>query len=228
MKKIVVLTLLVLIGITSVSAQYRPKRMSHKKHRTTASHSSSSMSGSEITLGVGAMTTGQIVNLIESAKEAQDNFNSNSDNINTKMALFGPAFTVQYLYSLSEHVSVGAGLTYQQSQGVQSLVDNMAASMGDPTAVATTPYVFAGKYITLLPTAKFYWFNREHFGMYTRLGIGGTYRMESTNGVSDNSFMVNGQLSPVCVEFGGEHFRGFLEEGLGANGSAFGGLKYTF
>jgi hypothetical protein len=79
-----------------------------------------------------------------------------------------------------------------------------------------------------MPTVKFYWFNREHFAMYTRLAVGGTYRMESTNGVSDNSFMVNGQLSPVCIEFGGEHFRGFLESGIGANGSGFGGIKYSF
>lgn len=225
MKKIFAIAMLVLIAVSSVSAQYRPRGMSHNRHRGGGSSSSSS----EIALGVGYMTTGNLINFIESMKEAQDNFNSGSDDMNTKMSVFGPAFTVQYLYNLSEHVSLGAGLVYQQATGVQSLLDNMTGGMSDPyTGSTTTPFVFKGKYLTLMPTAKFYWFNREHFGMYTRLAIGGTYRMESTNGVSDNSFMVNGQISPVCIEFGGEHFRGFLEEGLGANGSAFGGIKYSF
>ncbi len=228
MKKIFVLAMISLIAISSVSAQYRPKKMPRSKHRTSSSSSSSSSSTSEISLGVGYMTTGNLINFIESMKQAQDNVNSHSDNMNTKMAVFGPAITAQYLYSLSEHVSIGAGVVYQQATGVQSILSDMAGGMPDPTGEAPAPYVFKGNYITLIPTAKFYWFNREHFAMYTRLAIGGTYRMESINGESDNSFMVNGQLSPVCVEFGGEHFRVFLEEGIGANGSGFGGLKYSF
>lgn len=225
MKKIFVIAMLVLIAVSSASAQYRPKRMPHKKHHTSSS--SSSGSSSEISLGVGYMTTGNLINFIESMKQAQDNFESGNDGFDNKMAVFGPAFTVQYLYGLSDHISLGAGLVYQQAKGVMSVLNNLNPGMMDPSEVGT-PTVFAGKYITLMPTVKFYWFNREHFAMYTRLAVGGTYRMESTNGVSDNSFMVNGQLSPVCIEFGGEHFRGFLESGIGANGSGFGGIKYSF
>lgn len=232
-KAILALALFGLIGVSSASAQYRPKRMpKHKTTKTTKSKneksekskkSSRESISNEISLGVGLMTTGQVVNLFESVFDAMND----SENMNTNMAIFGPAFTVQYLYTLTDHISVGANVVYQQSTGVQAIVDNVSAEMGD-TSMSGTPYVFAGKYITFMPTAKLYWFNKDHFAMYTRLSIGGTYRMENENGVSNNTFMFNGQLSPVCIEFGGLQFRGFLEEGLGANGSIFGGVKYSF
>lgn len=219
MKKTFTLAMLLLVAVSCAFGQYRPKKMPH--HRSGGSRGSSSAQ-SEISVGVGYMSTGQLVNIIESAKQAHDNFNNpmGNEEMNTNLAVFGPTFTVQYLYGLSEHLYLGAGVVYQQATGMQAVLSDMSGSENN--------YVFAGKYLTFMPTLKLYWFNREHFGMYSKLAVGGTYRMENVNGVSDNSFMFNGQLSAFCLEFGGEHFRAFLESGFGASGSGFGGLKYTF
>ena len=203
MKKTFTIAMLMLIAVSCAFGQYRPKKMPH--HRGGGSRGSSSAQ-SEISIGVGYMSTGQLVNIIEE--------------MNTNLSVFGPALTVQYLYGLSERLFLGAGVVYQQATGMQAALSNMTGMENN--------YVFAGKYLTLMPTLKIYWFNHDHFGMYSKLAVGGTYRMESVNGVSDNGFMFNGQLSAICAEFGGEHFRAFLESGFGASGSAFGGLKYTF
>lgn len=76
---------------------------------------------------------------------------------------------------------------------------------------------------TLTPTAHFSWFRNPHFGMYSKLaaGIGLTFG-------SDIGIIPAFQVSPICMEFGGEEFKGVFELGIGTQGIATLGIKKIF
>ncbi|MBO7145607.1 MAG: hypothetical protein J6W13_12395 [Salinivirgaceae bacterium] len=86
----------------------------------------------------------------------------------------------------------------------------------------------------VMPEASVYWFKRNHVAMYSKLGLGMKFVAESRDFDSDRrdimEFKNKGfycQVSPVCVEFGGQKWRGFVELGYGAQGIAQYGVKYT-
>ena len=93
-------------------------------------------------------------------------------------------------------------------------------------------------YITFMPSVKFNWLRKEHFGMYSGLSAG---VMLASLGASDNfkddpnieedpdetvtSFMFN--VTALGAEFGST-FRGFAELGFGEKGIICLGLRYRF
>lgn len=80
-------------------------------------------------------------------------------------------------------------------------------------------------FISVLPGIKWRWLYREHFGMYTKAGVGVLLQPANPAG---EQLSLGIQLSPVGMEFGGVNFRGFLEAGFGDQGILMAGLRYAF
>ena len=77
--------------------------------------------------------------------------------------------------------------------------------------------------VTLMPTTHFFWFRHPHFGMYSKLGAGvGLVFNDET------SVIPALQLSPVCMEFGSDKYKGIFELGVGTQGIATLGIKRMF
>lgn len=88
---------------------------------------------------------------------------------------------------------------------------------------------------SILPTAKFDWFRKHYFGMYSKVGIGISIMKETqkddTKGgtdFSDTSVIPNYQLTLLGLEGGSSHLRGFAELGTGEQGILLAGLRVKF
>lgn len=93
------------------------------------------------------------------------------------------------------------------------------------------------RFITVMPSVKFNWLRKKHFGMYSAFSAGLMLISVSCN---DNakaadpkakdetitSFIF--QVTGIGMEFGGYQFRGFVEAGLGEKGLLCAGLRYKF
>ena len=123
----------------------------------------------------------------------------------------------EYFYHVSDLVGVGAVASY--------------AAFLDKAKPGEKPM----NCVALMPGVKLDWLRREHFGMYTKLCIGGAYRTNSSSSSSDGegaspssgSLFFNFQASLLGVEFGGG-VRGFVEAGAGEQGFLTGGLRFRF
>lgn len=78
-------------------------------------------------------------------------------------------------------------------------------------------------YVSLMPVAKFRWFDHPRFGMYSKVGAGAGLAFSDGTGVSFSA-----QLSPVCMQYGNDKLRGVLEIGYGMQGILTLGIKKLF
>ena len=78
---------------------------------------------------------------------------------------------------------------------------------------------------SLMPQAKWRWFNRKYVGMYSRVAVGLLYRNDLTQA---NRFLPGIQFSPFGVEAGLEHVRAYADIGVGTQNIVQLGLKYEF
>ena len=92
-------------------------------------------------------------------------------------------------------------------------------SDGNKTKNGTFDLGFA----SIMPTVRFRWFDNPHFGMYSKIGAGLGLAFSG-----DCQPVFSAQLSPVCMDFGGDSVRGFLELGVGMQGIASLGIKKMF
>ena len=89
-------------------------------------------------------------------------------------------------------------------------------------------------YYTLMPAVKFDWLRKKHFGMYSKVAVGATYRHDSVKKTvdhkdfSDNSVHFNWHLTAIGLEAGSPYVRGFLEVGNGEQGMFLLGVRYKF
>ena len=118
------------------------------------------------------------------------------------------SFSFQYLYSLNKTIKLGGIVCYESTWGEWN--------NGDEYIV---------HYPAVIATSKFMWFNREHFGMYSKLSLGLTLAI---NGQCEAMLIPAFQTSAVSMEFGGKSLRGFLETGWGNQGLLNLGMKYSF
>lgn len=120
------------------------------------------------------------------------------------------SLSVQYLYSLNRVIKLGGTVCYENTWGEWSNGNN-----------------YMVHYPAIMATSKFVWFNREHFGMYSKLSLGLMLILDGVNGDKPIP-MLAGQASSVCMEFGGKTLRGFLETGWGNQGLINFGVKFSF
>ena len=119
-------------------------------------------------------------------------------------------FSLQYLYSINRIIKLGGTVCYENTWGE---LNN------------GTEYIV--HYPAIMATSKFTWFNRGHFGMYSKLSLGLMLVLDGKN--EDKPIpMLAGQASSVCMEFGGNALRGFIETGWGNQGLVNFGIKLSF
>ncbi len=86
-------------------------------------------------------------------------------------------------------------------------------------------------YISVMPSVKFNWLRKEHFGMYSKLAVGPIFINSSSdfNGSKETQSKVKviGQVSALGMEFGSQ-VRGFAELGFGEQGILLAGIRYKF
>lgn len=86
--------------------------------------------------------------------------------------------------------------------------------------------VFNFGYFSVMPLAKFRWFTNPKFGMYSKAAFGPGLVFGGEEG--DLQISYAGQLSPVCMQFGGGNLSGILELGYGMQGIVTLGIRKTF
>ena len=119
-------------------------------------------------------------------------------------------FSFQYLYSLNRTIKLGGTVCYEKTWGEWN---------------NGSDYIV--HYPAIMATSKFIWFNREHFGMYSKLSLGMMLLIDGKN--EDKPIpMLAAQASTICMEFGGQSLRGFLETGCGNQGLLNLGMKFSF
>lgn len=105
--------------------------------------------------------------------------------------------------------------------GAIATADYMTSTVNDGQSADYKMFV-----VSAVPTVKLSWFNYEHVGMYSKIGAG-VSDFIGLDSEQQNQFVFAFQLSPVCVDFGGSSFRGFVELGYGVQGPCA-GIKCIF
>ena len=138
-----------------------------------------------------------------------------------KSSWWGP-IGVEYYYHISPVVGLGAVAAYARckAEDEKTHKDDLTES-----------------FITVMPSVKFNWLRKKHFGMYSGLSAGVMFLSVSSNDNAKASdpdakdetlvtFMF--QATALGMEFGSEQFRGFVEAGIGEKGVLCAGLRYKF
>lgn len=80
-------------------------------------------------------------------------------------------------------------------------------------------------YFSLMPQAKWRWFNRKYMSMYSRVAVGVMYRNALVN---SDRFYPAFQLSPFGIDAGTEHLHAYADIGAGMQNIVQLGIKYEF
>ncbi|MBR2261594.1 MAG: hypothetical protein IJ916_07830 [Paludibacteraceae bacterium] len=150
---------------------------------------------------------------------------------------------LHYECTLGKHFGIGLCLGYdrirmRQETEYVTTVGEEVSPRGYRYPVRDTRYEYGRLYrhvLSVMPEATVYWFKRQHVAMYSKLAAGVRFNIEkrviSTMNTEDTRLADRHfycQVSPVCVEVGGQYWRGFVEGGFGAQGVIQYGVKHTF
>ena len=129
---------------------------------------------------------------------------------------YGP-IGAEYFYRLNKTVQVG-GIATLGHYGYDIYADN------------TDKGEVSNYYFTLMPAVKFSWLTTKNVGLYSKAGIGATYRTEKNEKINydENAFHVNWHVSLLGFEAGSPSLRGFTELGVGEQGLFMLGIRYKF
>ena len=136
-------------------------------------------------------------------------------------SFWGP-IGVEYYYHVSPVVGVGAVAAYAGCKA-----EDEKTHQDDLTET----------FITVMPSVKFNWLRKKHFGLYSAASAGVLFCSVSCNDNAKTAdpnakdetvavFMF--QATAIGAEFGGEQLRGFVEAGIGEKGQLCAGLRYKF
>ena len=153
-----------------------------------------------------------------------------------KDASYGPVFNLQYLYSLTSKVKVGAALSYQRTSNKLLVADNS----GNFREVAKAN----NDYFTVMPVVKAVWAGNKNIGFYSKVAAGVCIASNSAKMVgnakentpgeltdqikSDKGTRFGYQVSALGFEAGTRNLRGFVELGYGFQGFAQVGANFKF
>ena len=136
-------------------------------------------------------------------------------------SFWGP-IGVEYYYNVSPVVGLGAVAAYA---GCKAEDDK------------THKEDLTESFITVMPSVKFNWLRKKHFGMYSALSAGAMFasvkcndnaKASDPNAKDETVTVFMFQATALGAEFGGEQFRGFVEAGVGEKGVLCAGLRYKF
>ena len=137
---------------------------------------------------------------------------------------FGP-ISMEYYYHTSPLIGVG-GVAIFASNNENGFISGEQST-----------HTFRS-YFSVLPSVKFNWLRKNHWGLYSKLAAGVTYAHFKQDDYEDgratglntiaSDLLFNFQASLLGVEAGNKHVRGFLELGMGEQGVALAGLRYKF
>ena len=108
---------------------------------------------------------------------------------------------------------------------------------GDRMKAAFDDRYYRNDYLSMGGVFRVYWFHKKHASMYSKVEAGLTIRFKtvteywlrwSNKDVWHYTYVLPDiNLSPVCIEFGGTHFRGFVELAFGTSYIGSAGVKYA-
>lgn len=133
---------------------------------------------------------------------------------------------LEYYYHTSSLIGVGAVAVFATS--------NQDCIYNDTKTSDITKSFF-----TVMPSIKFNWLRKAHWGLYSKVAAGATYARFNDEDCDDNGkktgdsavssdLLFNFQASLIGVEAGGAHLRCFAELGVGEQGIALAGLRFKF
>lgn len=126
--------------------------------------------------------------------------------------------SAQYLYNFNKTWGVGGVATYSCTTAYNK----------DRTSKQSSNFV------ALMPTVRANWFHKKHFGMYSRVAVGGVLNISTTTNYdnannakdSDNTdATIAFQIAPIGMEFGSNKISGFFEAGFGMQGIFMAGVR---
>lgn len=169
----------------------------------------------EIAVSYGWLSNSDWLNIFETAIEAMFGEKYEEGNF------VGPV-SLEYYYHLKPWLGVGAIAIYGQQ---------IQESYKDGSKVGQKKC----GYFTAMPSVKFDWLRRDVVGLYSKLGVGVTWRNEKRDFDGENSKYdsdssdthINWHVSLIGVEVG-KSVRGFAEYGFGEQGALQVGLRYRF
>lgn len=141
-----------------------------------------------------------------------------------KVSLVGPV-GLEYHYRVSPLIGVGAVTTFNKYDE-------------EETYKSTTTIRSKYSYFSLMPSVKFNWLRRDHWGMYSKIAAGASLRhcTFDTTAAADNAknkrtyndVFFNFQVSALGIEAGSQNVRGFAELGIGEQGVGLAGVRFKF
>ncbi|MCR4920019.1 MAG: hypothetical protein K5928_09475 [Prevotella sp.] len=127
---------------------------------------------------------------------------------------------VEYYYHVTPVVGVGGVAEYATCKAI----DDVAHVKG-----------LTETFISVMPSVKFNWLRKKHFGMYSGLSAGVIFfkvaaddavKAGNPEAKDESRATVIFNATAVGAEFGGTAFRGFVEAGFGEKGVLCAGLRY--
>ena len=175
-------------------------------------HAQESYKRNEIAVSYGLLSNSQWLDVFEKVLTAPLHTKVKTTNDH----FIGPV-TLEYMYHPKEWLAVGGDFIYGH---------NVCDLHEDGKHIGKAK----NSYITVMPAVKFDWLRRKHFGMYSKVAAGVTFRHETDESVNRNNSAThfNFQITPVAIEAGSESVRGFLEVGLGEQGVLAAGVRCKF
>ncbi|MFP4488176.1 MAG: hypothetical protein ACLFN1_02630 [Bacteroidales bacterium] len=173
----------------------------YKSHSQTIGHDH------EFTVGVGFVTTDQVLGVFIDIFRALGTLgNVYSDNVNYTGALY-----LNYKYFFTPRFAAGLSVLTDKARG--DLVNDDDQVLGS----------FNRRALTLAPEVSLSYVNRKSFRMYGMIGAGYTFgREKSTNDLGEDNYTssynhINFQLSPLGLRLG-KQIGAFAEIGFGYKG----------
>lgn len=128
---------------------------------------------------------------------------------------------LEYHYRVSPLIGVGAVAVYSHHEEDLLKDDAVIRSRNK-------------NYYTIMPSVKFNWLRRNHWGLYSKVAIGASLfnqkmkEAETGQKTDENKVNFNFQASAIGIEAGSGTIHGFFEAGLGEQGVFLGGVRAKF
>lgn len=146
---------------------------------------------------------------------------------------FSAVGELRYFYNFNKHWAIGGSASYWHAHDGCDVYTDSYNPHFDFNPTLPIPHNDANfNVVSLMPEARAFWFQRRHFGMYSRLGLGVSFvhMNQKLDGTYKHLYIAPVfEIAPIGFDFGGKHFRGKFELGnVGQTFLANFGIGYRF